>query len=547
MPRKLKPSPVQSLEDLDKALGVINRAKWTAAKREAYHKEHPENFAGPDGTYPIEDASDVGDAWGLAGHAADPDAVRSKIKSIAKRLGLTSGLPDTAKEDEDDRSISPDDPDSSPSPKDPMTTVERSASTAPPKPINFYVPIERWDAATREVVGTATQEIEDAYGTVIRYEASKDAFTRWAGNIREMHDKHKAVGRALEITPDDANKRIIVRATISKGAEDTWHKITEGILTGFSIGGRNGTWSEMKVGDRSVPALDRYDLAELSLVDNPGCPGSNDLVIVRSDGEMSQVLALNSEANAEAQNSEADAIERDGRRLSADTKDAVHAMRDHGHATHKQAASTCGCDECQDHLDALSQIGKAKADDGDGDNDADRVLRYMAPVYQRLQNIAARLAPNENDTHYQDLQRENQELRSQIAELKATTTTAITELKSALDASIERNAKNTEVPDFIKSAFETLKADVSATKAQIDKIAAQPAPGSPALNAGALPPGISAAEKRFATQPGASSSNNPDSTLDVLDRMQRAGALNSPEAQVAAAALAARPMRGYIG
>ncbi len=535
-----KPKP--TIEHLDN--GSVNRAKWTAAKRRAYLKAHPENFAGPDGSFPIEDASDVEDAWGLAGHAADPDAVRTKIKSIAKRLGLESGLPDTAKEDKDDRSISPDDPDSSQSSKDPMNpSVERSAPAAPPKDIQFYVPIERWDKDTREVVGTATQEVEDAYGTVIRYEASKDAFTRWAGNIREMHDKHKAVGRALEITPDDANKRIIVRATISKGAEDTWHKITEGILTGFSIGGRNGTWSEMKVGDRSVPALDRYDLAELSLVDNPGCPGSNDLVIVRSDGEMSQVLALNSEADAEAKDTEAEAIERAGARLSGETKDAIHGMRDHGHATHKQAAETCNCEECQDHLDALGQIGKSKdGGDGDGDED-DRVLRYMAPVYQRLQNIAAALMPSENDSHYQDLQRENQELRSQIAEIKATTL----ELKAALDASIERNAKNTEVPDFLKSAFETLRADVAATKAQIDTIAAQPTPGGPALNAGALPPGISAAEKRFATQPGNASSNNPDSTQAVLDRLQRAGALSSPEAQVAAAALAARPMRGYIG
>jgi len=33
----------------------------------------------------------------------------------------------------------------------------------------------------------------------------------------------------------------------------------------------------------------------------------------------------------------------------------------------------------------------------------------------------------------------------------------------------------------------------------------------------------------------------------VLDRLQAKGALNSSEAQVAAAALAARPMRGYVG
>lgn len=79
---------------------VFTETKWTAAVKDAYLKAHPENFAGPDGSYPVEDLSDVGDAWDLAGHADNPDAVRAKIKSIAKRLGLTAGLPDTAKDDQ---------------------------------------------------------------------------------------------------------------------------------------------------------------------------------------------------------------------------------------------------------------------------------------------------------------------------------------------------------------------------------------------------------------------------------------------------------------
>lgn len=79
---------------------LLSEAKWTAATRAAYYKEKPWAFAGPDMSFPIRDASDVGDAWGLAGHADDPDAVRAKIKSIAKRLGLTAGLPDTAKDDQ---------------------------------------------------------------------------------------------------------------------------------------------------------------------------------------------------------------------------------------------------------------------------------------------------------------------------------------------------------------------------------------------------------------------------------------------------------------
>src|SRR5438094_5958479 len=77
----------------------LYEAKWTAASRKVYHAEHPENFAGDEMDYPIKDASDAKDAWNLAGHAANPDKVRSRVKSIAKRLGLTHGLPDTAKDD----------------------------------------------------------------------------------------------------------------------------------------------------------------------------------------------------------------------------------------------------------------------------------------------------------------------------------------------------------------------------------------------------------------------------------------------------------------
>jgi hypothetical protein len=69
----------------------LYETKWTQAKRD---KLPDSQFAGPNQSFPIADCSDVGDAWGLA----RSDAVRSKIKSIAKRLGLTSCLPKTAVE-----------------------------------------------------------------------------------------------------------------------------------------------------------------------------------------------------------------------------------------------------------------------------------------------------------------------------------------------------------------------------------------------------------------------------------------------------------------
>lgn len=80
----------------------MDEAKWNAAARKKHAQDRPEDFAGPHHSFPIKDQSDINDAWRLAGHAANPDAVRAKIKSIAKRLGLTAGLPDTAKDKNED-------------------------------------------------------------------------------------------------------------------------------------------------------------------------------------------------------------------------------------------------------------------------------------------------------------------------------------------------------------------------------------------------------------------------------------------------------------
>lgn len=85
----------------DQFVAHITEAEWTAEKRAQYLKDHPENFAGPDGSFPIQDASDVSDAAGLYGKAGNPDAVKSKIKSIARRLKLTSGLPKEWQEADD--------------------------------------------------------------------------------------------------------------------------------------------------------------------------------------------------------------------------------------------------------------------------------------------------------------------------------------------------------------------------------------------------------------------------------------------------------------
>lgn len=152
-----------------------------------------------------------------------------------------------------------------------------------------FAPIVRIDAERREIELCATSEAVDTYGTVFGYEASRDAFERWAGNVREMHER-KAVGRRVAVRCDDAARRVHVRVRISKGAEDTWEKIKDGTLAGASIGASNVEWRRQRVGGQDVPVAQRYDLVELSLVDLPSNPDALGITFVRDGVPLPDLL-----------------------------------------------------------------------------------------------------------------------------------------------------------------------------------------------------------------------------------------------------------------
>ena len=150
----------------------------------------------------------------------------------------------------------------------------------------------------------------------------------------------------------------------------------------------------------TLPFLERYDASELSLVDNPSCPSSKDVAIVRADGGVIDgVLAQDDEIAIAPEITRNDAVERAGATISAATREGMHAVRDQLHGAHKQAAANCGCDECADHLNVLSKIGK---DDGDGDMDTRAVVAeivhaeiakamqsQLSPVIQRVNALLA--------------------------------------------------------------------------------------------------------------------------------------------------------------
>lgn len=169
------------------------------------------------------------------------------------------------------------------------------------KSFTLNIPISKVDEEQRIVYGYATKEELDRQGDIVDYEASKKAFSAWAGNIREQHDPKRVIGKKVSMDFDDDEKQVMVGAYISKSpdGENAWTKVKEGLFTGFSIGGKIKSIVKEKTmkGDEEVSAnrIMDYDLAELSLVDVPACPSAQ-LVMVKSvDGKAEEVEELHTD------------------------------------------------------------------------------------------------------------------------------------------------------------------------------------------------------------------------------------------------------------
>ena len=166
--------------------------------------------------------------------------------------------------------------------------------------LQLIFPISLVKNEERVVVGVATADNVDKSGDVVDFNASMTAFKNWQGNIREMHQP-LAVGKAVGHRPVEINengtiyKGVEVSAYISKGAEDTWQKVLDGTLGAFSIGGRileRKDDETRKFRGQPVSVVTKYELGELSLVDNPANPVANITLIKSDDDGLSYALAI---------------------------------------------------------------------------------------------------------------------------------------------------------------------------------------------------------------------------------------------------------------
>ena len=162
--------------------------------------------------------------------------------------------------------------------------------------ISMQMELTKVDKENRLVSGWASLDNPDLQDDLVLAEASQNAFSRFRGNIREMHQP-KAVGKMVSYSPEkfyDANtgqwyNGIYVTAYISKGAQDTWEKVLDGTLSAFSIKGpiRKADQQFSKDLNRPLRVVYDYDLDELSLVVSGGNQLANVVTITKSvDGDV---------------------------------------------------------------------------------------------------------------------------------------------------------------------------------------------------------------------------------------------------------------------
>ena len=160
--------------------------------------------------------------------------------------------------------------------------------------MRFAFPITKFrklDDGRLEIEGLASDETIDSQGDIVDFDGLKRAAVHWRGNIREAHDPQKPVGRALEISFNDQERKMFVRSFVSAGAPETQAKVLDGTLRAYSVGGSNPTRvTYEKIGDLRVRRVHDWNMSELSLVDAPANPNAN-FELIKADGTATAALA----------------------------------------------------------------------------------------------------------------------------------------------------------------------------------------------------------------------------------------------------------------
>ena len=174
-----------------------------------------------------------------------------------------------------------------------MSNISKAHWNSDGENLRLSMPFSKVDKERRIVSGFASLDNLDKQNDIVTSEASMAAFAKFRGNIREMHSS-LAVGKMVSFKEDKYfdpeskkfYKGVYVSAYVSKGAQDTWEKVLDGTLSGFSIGGRMNKWDDGydEKSETQIRIIKEYDLVELSLVDSPANQFANIMSVEKVDG-----------------------------------------------------------------------------------------------------------------------------------------------------------------------------------------------------------------------------------------------------------------------
>lgn len=186
--------------------------------------------------------------------------------------------------------------------------IKKAQWTSDGDNVRLTMPLSKVDQDNRLVSGWASLDNADSQGDVVLKEANQRAFSRFRGNIREMHQPI-AVGKMVDFREDSYFDQetqkfyngIFVTVYVSKGAQDTWEKVIDGTLQGFSIGGsiKDAETQWVKDANQTIRFVKDYELVELSLVDSPANQLANVFSITKAADGSTVMKGMAVDTNSE--------------------------------------------------------------------------------------------------------------------------------------------------------------------------------------------------------------------------------------------------------
>ncbi len=397
-------------------------------------------------------------------------------------------------------------------------TISKAHWNTDGESVRLSLPFAKVDKERRIVSGFASLDNLDKQGDIVTAEASMKAFSKFRGNIREMHQP-LAVGKMVNFKEDryfDPESKkfysgVFVSAYVSKGAQDTWEKVLDGTLTGFSIGGRMNKWDDGydEKSDSTIRIIKDYDLVELSLVDSPANQFANIMSVEKVDGievvkgadvalenvfydEESGIVMVSDQetVNSPITGNEMKNIgfvEKEDNEKMDIVKFLVDSAKGIGAKISKEEnpmAKTKKVAEEVTEIEKSEEIApEAVAETPVVETEkADEVVVETTEVVETEKAAASSTSSKEEEDSPEDAMEDEEEMKAKkksddvivesIAELKNTITSAfsdLTETVKSLQAEVEV-LKSTKVDtDAVKSSLDAVAKDIAATVEQVSK------------------------------------------------------------------------------